>query len=91
MARIVNLTWEAPPMSTEHVPTREDIAFTLHELRNLTAQAQGAWAVVARPDRMARAEQMAERINSGREYGSGYQAVVRKLGAEIRVYARCTL
>lgn len=75
------LTWEDPKPSTEHVLTREDI------VRELSAR-PGQWAVVARPDRMARAESLAERINGGREYGAGFGAVVRKYGAEIRVYAQ---
>jgi hypothetical protein len=75
------LTFEYPPPSTEHVMTKEEIA------AELTEQA-GEWAVVARPDRWARATGMSERINDGREYGDGFAAVVVKVGAEIRVYAR---
>jgi hypothetical protein len=75
------LTFEEPRPNSDRVLTREDIARELTERR-------GAWAVVARPDRMARAETLAERINTGKEYGQGFAATVRKYGAEIRVYAQ---
>ena len=76
------LTFEEPPVEdVDHVLTREDIA------RELNAR-PGQWAIVARPDRMARAETIIERIWSGREYGPGYAALVRKVGGEIRVYAQ---
>jgi hypothetical protein len=75
------LTFERPPQSTDHVMSRGDIAAELKSR-------PGEWAVVMRPDRMARAETTEARINDGREYGAGYQATVRKIGAEIRVYAR---
>lgn len=80
MTRRVNLTFETPPTSTEYVPTRDDIAFTLRSRPR-------AWAVVARPDRLARAESLAKRISEGREYGPGFTSCIVKLGAEIRVYA----
>lgn len=60
---------------------REDIAYTLK------ANAK-SWAIVARHDRMARAETMAKRIDNGQEYGDGFTATVVKVGSEIRVYAR---
>lgn len=75
------LTFEEPPANTDRVMSREDIAAEL-------AARDGEWAVVARPDRMARAEALADRINSGREYGKGYAATIRKIGGEIRVYAQ---
>lgn len=75
------LTFEEPPANTDRTLTREDIA------AELTAR-RGQWAVVARPDRMARAEALAERINGGKEYGQGFAATIRKIGGEIRVYAQ---
>jgi hypothetical protein len=47
----------------------------------------GAWAVVYRADRLARAETFAARVNDGKTYGKGYDAVVRKVGAECQVWA----
>lgn len=75
------LTFEAPPDPTDATPTRDEIAAAL-------AARPGAWAVVARPDRAARADAMASRVNGGREYGPGHEARVVKIGPEFRVYAR---
>lgn len=76
------LTFEDPPPNTDHTLTREEIGREL-------ASRPGEWAVVARPDRIARAEALIDRIVAGTEYGSGFEATIRKLGGEIRVYARC--
>lgn len=76
------LTFEEPPKSLR-ILSREE---TAEELRSRP----GKWAVVSRPDRVARAESTAERINSGREYGPGFEACVVAAGdrADVRVYAR---
>jgi hypothetical protein len=82
MPGIVSLQFDLP-----HNPApstgfaREDIAYTLKTNAK-------SWAIVARHDRMARAETMADRITDGREYGDGFEAQVVKVGSEIRVYAR---
>lgn len=77
------LTFENPPSNESLVMTREDIA---NELRSRP----GKWAVVSRPDRVARAEATAERISSGKEFGPGFEATVRAAGdrSDVRVYAR---
>jgi hypothetical protein len=77
-----SLSFEDPPgMDDASVPTREEIGAALTVKR-------GHWAIVARHDRAARAESHAERINAGREYGAGFDALVRRVGNEHRVYAR---
>lgn len=79
---MLDMTWEEPPAyDNPSVPTREEFA------KALSAR-PGRWAVVARQDRLVRAEGHAERINSGREYGAGFEGLVRKVGSEHRVYAR---
>lgn len=77
------LTFEDPPSNRSLVMSREDIA------RELQSR-PGQWAVVNRPDRVARAESTAERINAGREFGDGFEATVRAAGdrSDVRVYAR---
>jgi hypothetical protein len=76
------LTWEEPPVYDDPTTlTRAEIGKTLDSR-------PGRWAIVARADRAARAAAMVERINSGREYGSGYDAIARQVGPEHRVYAR---
>jgi hypothetical protein len=76
------LTFANPPSFDDpSVPTRDEIAAAL------TANA-GQFAIVARHDRSARAATHAERIESGKEYGSGFEAVARQVGPEHRVYAR---
>lgn len=78
------VTFENPPArDIDTMPSRQEIAAAL-------ADRPGDWAIVARVDRMPRAIAMSDRIREGREYGAGYAAVVRKIGAEIRVYARYT-
>lgn len=79
------LTFENPPKNEDLITTRESIA---EELR----ARKGEWAVVSRPDRVARAELTAARINDGREYGDGFEATVRAAGdrSDVRVYARFT-
>lgn len=80
----VRLPWEEPPANdSPDVPTANDIASSL-------ARRPGKWAIVAFCDRAARATAMADRINSGREYGAGYDAVARRVGNQHRVYARCS-
>ncbi len=77
------LTFENPPADSDLVMTREQVA---EELRSRP----GEWAVVSRPDRVARAESTAERIGDGREFGPGFEATVRAAGdrSDVRVYAR---
>lgn len=76
------VSWEKPPAFDEpHVQTREEIAAEL-------AGSPGEWAIVARHDRVARAQGQVERIESGREYGQGFAAVHRRVGNEHRVYAQ---
>jgi hypothetical protein len=78
----MGITWETPPEGDDPtIPTREEIAAAL-------TRRAGRWAVVARQDRLVRAEGHADRINSGREYGAGFEGLVRKVGSEHRVYAR---
>jgi hypothetical protein len=78
----MELTFEDPPENAP-VMSREEIAAVL-------AARPGEWAVVSRPDRVARAELTAGRINAGREYGPGFESTVRAAGdrADVRVYAR---
>ena len=77
-----HITWEELPESDDaSVPTREDNAKALK-------RRPGKWGIIARCDRRARAETMAERINSGKEFGPGYEAENRQKGPEHRVYAR---
>jgi hypothetical protein len=78
----MGLTWETPPDHDDPaIPSRGDVAAAL-------SRRPGRWAVVARQDRLVRAEGHADRINSGREYGAGFEGLVRKVGSEHRVYAR---
>ncbi len=80
------LTFEEPPNNADLVMTREQVAA---ELRSRPGQ----WAVVSRPDRVARAETTAERIGDGRGFGPGFEATVRAAGdrSDVRVYARYVL
>jgi hypothetical protein len=77
------LTFEDPPTNESLVMTRAEVAAAL-------SRRPGRWAVVGRPDRVARAEAHADRINAGREYGPGFEATVRAAGdrSDVRVYAR---
>lgn len=76
------ITFENPPAADEpQIPSRSEIAAAL-------TKRSGKWAVVARHDRSSRAAAQAERINSGREYGTGFEAVARQVGPDHRVYAR---
>jgi hypothetical protein len=78
----MGLTFENPPAEDDpSVPTRDEVAAALK-------RRAGKWAVVARQDRLVRAEAHVDRINSGREYGGGFEGLVRKVGSEHRVYAR---
>lgn len=78
----MGITWETPPEGDDpSIPSREEIGAAL-------SRRAGRWAVVARQDRLVRAEGHAERINAGKEYGAGFEGVVRKVGSEHRVYAR---
>jgi hypothetical protein len=78
----MRLTFESlPAQSDPTVLTKTEIAAQL-------AQSWACYAIVARHDRYARAEAHAARINDGREYGPGYEAEVRQIGSEHRVYAR---
>lgn len=74
--------WQDPPADDDaSLPTREALAAALRKR-------PGKWAIVARVDRAARAESTRDRIESGREYGPGFEAVIRRVGNEHRVYAR---
>lgn len=76
------VNWEKPPRAHDaYVQTRDEVA------KELEANPK-EWAVVARHDRAARAEVHVERIESGKEYGAGFEAVYRQVGREHRVYAR---
>ena len=76
------VSWENPPRAHDaYVQTREEVGKEL-------ASNPGEWACVARHDRAARAETHVGRIESGREYGQGFEAVYRQIGNEHRVYAR---
>jgi hypothetical protein len=76
------LTWQNPPdLDDPSVPTRTEIAAAL-------ASKPSRWAIVARHDRAVRAAGHVDRINSGREYGAGFEATARIIGNEHRVYAR---
>lgn len=76
------VTWEEPPgTDLPEVPSREQIAAAL-------TRRSGRWAIVARHDRVARAQSQVERIESGREYGAGFEAMHRRVANEHRVYAR---
>lgn len=79
------LTWENPPTTDDaYTLTRDDVAKMLMENA-------GRWAIVARHDRSARAAAHVKRIESGREYGDGFESVARRIGNEHRVYARRVL
>lgn len=76
------VTWEVPPDGDlPGVPSRGDIARALK-------RRPGVWAIVARHDRVLRAESQVSRIGDGREYGEGFEALHRRVGNEHRVYAR---
>lgn len=72
-----------PDADDPTTPTRAETAQFLADGRR-----KGKWVIVARCDRAARSATMAARINSGREYGEGYEAQARQIGPEHRVYAR---
>ncbi|MGK5677634.1 hypothetical protein [Actinoplanes sp. URMC 104] len=80
----VSLTWEEPP--TRHWPdklTGVEIAAALRARPNVPA-------IVARHDRKTRGVAHAERVNSGREFGPGFEAEHWQVGGEHRVYVRYT-
>lgn len=64
-------------------PSTDDVAAAL-------VANPGQYAIVARHDRAARAQSMADSINGGRYFGSGFTAEYRQVGSEHRVYAACT-
>lgn len=70
------------------LPDRDEAAPTSAVIATALAGRSGEWAIVAICDRQARADALVGRISSGKEYGAGYSAVVRKVGGQIRVYAR---
>lgn len=77
-----SLSFEEPPFADDaSVPSRDEIGAALTVKR-------GRFAIVARHDRAARAAAHVDRINDGREYGAGFDALVRRVGNEHRVYAR---
>lgn len=69
------------------LPTTDEAAPTTAEIRAELHAHSGMWAVVYRADRMARAQTYADAVNNGTKFGPGVRAVVRKLGAECRVFA----
>ena len=82
MSDYLGLVKQDPP--THHdatVPTRGEIA------KVLEANA-GEWFIVGTHDRMSRAETLVTRIESGREYGEGFEAVYRQVGRDHKVWAR---
>lgn len=76
-----DLTWANPPAQDD------PRALTRAEIAEALSDNPGRWAIVASHDRAARAASQAERINSGREYGSGFAGLARQVGSEHRVYA----
>lgn len=82
MSASARLTWDTPPEYDDpQSPTREQIGLAL-------SRRPGKWAIVAYADRATRAATAADRINTGREYGEGFEAVVRRVGNQHRTYAR---
>lgn len=82
-ATIGTLVFEKLPAIDVPAPTHEQI-------RSALVARPGSWAVVARADRLDRAQSIADRINAGSTYGRGFEAAARSLGsrADARVYAR---
>ena len=80
---VQTLVFEPLPLTHSPAPTHE-------EIRAALIARPGEWAVVHRADRLERAQQHAERINSGAVYGPGFRAEARSLGsrADARVYAQ---
>jgi hypothetical protein len=79
------LTFEDPPAEDDPTqPSKMEIAAELDSH-------PGKWAIVARCDREMRATAQMIRIATGKEYGSGFEAVARRVGNEHRVYARCNV
>lgn len=76
------ITFDSPP---EH---DDPSTITRDEITAALSKRPGKWAIVARHDRAARATSHVERIQSGREYGAGFESVARIVGNEHRVYAR---
>lgn len=86
MTASTRLTWEdPPPYDDPQSPTANVAAVALAMMRR-----PGKWAIVAYCDRASRSAVIAERINTGREYGSDYEAIARQVGNQHRVYARFT-
>jgi hypothetical protein len=76
------LVFANPPESNDATqPSRTEVGDAL-------SRRAGSWAIVGYHDRLARAEAQAVRINSGREYGDGHEAIVRQVGPVFRTYAR---
>jgi hypothetical protein len=76
-------------LTFETLPAQNDpTVLTKAEIAEQLARVVDCWAIVARHDRYARAEAHAARVNDGREYGEGFEAEVRQIGSEHRVYAR---
>lgn len=69
------------------LPTTDEAAPTVAEMRALLVAHQGAWAVVLRADRLARAETFRDAVNSGAKFGAGFTAAIRKEGPVFRVFA----
>jgi hypothetical protein len=79
---IESLQWGTPSQEPETAaPTMVEIGAALR------AQPRW-WAIVQRPDRMARAEGVLKRIELGDQWGPGFEAAIRKVGGQIIVWAR---
>lgn len=76
------IEWAEPPADDDaSIATKRETAEAL-------AKRPGKFAIVGRHDRATRAMAHAQRINLNREYGTGYAAVVRRIGNQHLVYAR---
>jgi len=81
-ALMAAMEWGTPPIRVE------SDALTMAMIGEALELRPGTWAIVMRPDRWSRAESVVKRITDGREWGPGYEATIRKVGGQIRVYAR---
>jgi hypothetical protein len=77
----------------EPIPTTDQPAPTMADIRTELAAHPGQWAVVYRADRLERAQTFADRVNSGAVFGPGFVAEARSLGsrADARTYAMALL
>lgn len=70
------------------LPATDEAAPTTAETRAALVANPGAWAVVLRADRAARAETYRDAVNDGTKFGPGFRAEIRKEGPVFRVFAR---